>query len=177
MEGVPGTVRFSDLFASGREFEYAADLNIILDGMGKTEIKTRPTAASVEEFLNGVSDETRRADAFRVLEMFERVTGEKPVMWGPAIVGFGSVPVRYADGRELDWMMTGFSPRKQNMTLYVVNGSPKQAGLLGKLGPHSTGKCCLYIKRLADVDERVLEKIVEDAWALEVKGKRGCGAE
>lgn len=144
--------------------------------MAKNEIKTRPTRASVEEFLGGVADEGRRAEAFKVLEMFKRVTGEEAVMWGEAIVGFGSQPIRYADGRELDWPMAGFSPRKQNMTLYVMNGSPRQPGLLEKLGPHSTGKSCLYIRRLSDVDEKVLEKVIEDAWAYEVKrGGGGCG--
>ena len=146
--------------------------------MGKAEIKTRPTDASVAAFLDAIADNVRRADAFRVLELFRRVTGEEAVMWGTAIVGFGNQPVKYADGREMDWPMVGFSPRKQNMTLYVISGSPTQPDLLGKLGPHSTGKSCLYIKRLADVDEKVLEKIVKDAWAYEVKrGGGGCGQE
>jgi hypothetical protein len=150
------------------------NLNIILGIMGKAEVKTRPTAASVEEFLNSVPDETRRADAFRVLEMFKRLTGEEPVMWGPAIVGFGSQKLRYANGSELDWPLTGFSPRKQNMTLYVMNSSPKQPELLEKLGPHSTGKSCLYIKRLSDIDEKVLEKVVKDSYIYEKK-RGGCG--
>jgi len=145
--------------------------------MAKAEIKTRPTEVKVEEFLNSVADETRRADAYRVLEIFRRTTGEEPVMWGPAIVGFGSQAWSYADGSKMDWMITGFSPRKQNITLYVVNGSPKQLGLLEKLGPHSTGKSCLYIKKLADVDEKVLEKLVKDAYTQSKKGTGGCGAE
>lgn len=130
--------------------------------MPKHQPKTRETDASVEDFLNSVENETRRTDAFRVLEMFKRVTGEPARMWGPAIVGFGTYPVKYADGSTLDWLMTGFSPRKQNMTLYVMNSSTKQPELLAKLGPHTTSKACLYIKRLSDVDEKVLERIIKD---------------
>jgi hypothetical protein len=85
-------------------------------------------------------------------------------MWGPAIVGFGSCTIKYADGRELDWPMAAFSPRKQNMTLYVINPSPKQPELLAKLGKHSTSVSCLYIKRLADVDEKILERIIKDSF-------------
>ena len=133
--------------------------------MPKHEVRTRETDASVEDFLGSVADETRRADAFRVLEMFRRATGESGKMWGTAIVGFGTRPVRYADGSEMDWMMTGFSPRKQNMTLYVVNSSPKQPELLAKLGPYTTGKGCLYIKRLSDIDEKVLERLIKDSVA------------
>lgn len=132
--------------------------------MSKYEPKTRQTDASVEDFLNSVENEERRSDAFRVLEMFKRITGIEPKMWGPAIVGFGSHELTYSDGRKLDWMMTGFSPRKQNMTLYVVCGSPKQPVLLEKLGKHSTSVSCLYIKRLSDVDTKVLESVVKDAW-------------
>lgn len=130
--------------------------------MAKTKVKTRPTEASVEEFLNSVADERKRADAFRVLEMFERITGDKPVMWGPAIVGFGTYTVKYADGRELDWLRTGFSPRKANLTLYVICRSPNQPGLLARLGKHTSSVSCLYIKRLADIDEKVLEEIIAD---------------
>lgn len=132
--------------------------------MAKYEPKTRETDASVDDFLNSVENEERRADAFRVLEMFSRVTGEKPKMWGPAIIGFGKVMIKYADGRELDWPAVGFSPRKQNLTLYVMPGSEKQKSLLGKLGKHSASLSCLYIKRLPDVDEKVLEKVIADAY-------------
>ena len=96
--------------------------------------------------------------------MFTRITGEKPTMWGPAIVGFGSRELAYATGRELDWPIIAFSPRKQNMTLYVICNSPKQPALLAKLGKHSTSVSCLYIKKLADVDEQVLEAVVKDAY-------------
>lgn len=130
--------------------------------MSKHQPKTRPTDLSVEDFLNSVENQTRRADAFRVLEMFKAATGEPAVMWGPAIVGFGSSTVKYADGGTMDWLMTGFSPRKQNLTLYVICGSPKQPELLAKLGPHTASVSCLYIKRLADIDERVLERLIKD---------------
>ena len=132
--------------------------------MPKHELKTRETDASVEDFLDSVENETRRSDAFRVLEMFQRATGEPAKMWGEAIVGFGSRPIKYADGSEMDWPAAAFSPRKQNMTLYVIS-SPKQPELLAKLGTHSTSKACLYIKRLADVDEKVLERVIKDCYA------------
>lgn len=131
--------------------------------MAKTEIKTRPTEASVEAFLNSVADEQQRAESFRILEMFKQVTGEDAVMWGPAIVGFGSRPLKYASGRELDWMITGFSPRKGNHTLYLLGGSGKQEKLLAKLGKFKTGKSCLYIKRLSDVDESILKRLIAEA--------------
>jgi hypothetical protein len=130
--------------------------------MPKHEPKTRENDASVEDFLNSVENETRRTDAFRVLEMFKRATGLEPKMWGDAIVGFGKYPVKYADGSTLDWLMTGFSPRKQNMTLYVISRSPKQPELLAKLGTHTTSKACLYIKRLSDIDEKALERVIKD---------------
>jgi hypothetical protein len=132
--------------------------------MAKYELKTRETDASVEDFLNSVENPERREDAFRILEMYKRATKLKPKMWGPAIVGFGSRNIKYADGRELDWPIAAFSPRKQNMTLYVVCSSPKQPGLLAKLGKHSTSVSCLYIKRLAGIDEKVLEQIIKDAF-------------
>ncbi len=130
--------------------------------MAKAEIKTKETEASVEEFLNGVTDEQQRTDAFAVREMMGRITGEKPKMWGASIVGFGNmVYTSPATGREVDWLKVGFSPRKENLSLYVLNGSQQQEKLLEKLGKHKTGKSCLYIKRLSDVDEKVLEKLVK----------------
>ena len=131
--------------------------------MAGAELKTKQTDASVEEFLNSVENAERRADGFRVLEMFKRRTGEEPRMWGPSIIGFGSRKFKYPDGREIDWMAVAFSPRKTNLTLYVICDSPKQPELLAKLGKHSTSVSCLYIKRLSDVDETVLEKIIKDA--------------
>lgn len=131
--------------------------------MAGAELKTKQTDASVEDFLNSVENAERRTDGFRVLEMFRRITGEEPKMWGPSIIGFGSRKFKYPDGREIDWMAVAFSPRKTNLTLYVICDSPKQPELLAKLGKHSTSVSCLYIKRLSDVDEKVLEKIVKDA--------------
>ena len=135
--------------------------------MAKAEPKTRETDASVEDFLNSVENKERREDAFRLLEMYARLTGEKPKMWGPAIVGFGKTIIKYPDGRELDWPAAAFSPRKQNLTLYVITGTDKQKKLFEKLGKHSTSVSCLYIKRLSDVDLKVLEKVIADAYAHE----------
>jgi hypothetical protein len=128
--------------------------------MAKYELKTKENEASVEDFLNAVADEQQRADAFAVTEMMRKATKSEPKMWGPAIVGFGSRKYKYPDGREMDWMVIGFSPRKANLTLYILDGSADQEKLLAKLGKHSTGKSCLYIKRLADVDQRVLKELV-----------------
>ena len=132
--------------------------------MAKYEPKTRETDASVEDFLNSVENKQRREDGFRALEMFARLTGEKPKMWGGAIVGFGKTMIKYPDGRVLDWPAVVFSPRKQNLTLYVQTGTEKQKTLLEKLGKHSTSVSCLYIKRLSDVDVKVLEKVIADAY-------------
>jgi len=129
--------------------------------MAKAEIKTKVNDASVEKFLSAVPDEEQRADSRRVLEIMKRVTGEEPKMWGGSIVGFGEMTYTSpATGREVDWLEVGFSPRKANLSLYVLNGAPKQEALLNKLGKHKTGKGCLYIKRLSDVDESVLEALV-----------------
>jgi hypothetical protein len=131
--------------------------------MAKAELKTKLSDASVEEFLNSIENEERRTDGFKLLEIFKRVTGEEPKMWGPAIVGFGHDVLKYENGREFDWMITAFSPRKATLTLYVISDSPKQPELLEKLGKHTTSLACLYIKRLSDVDEKVLEKLIKDS--------------
>lgn len=141
--------------------------------MAKAELKTQETEASVEEFLNSIADETRRSDAFRVLEMYKRVTGEEPKMWGPSIVGFGHRVLKYESGREFDWMIAAFSPRKANLTLYVITDSTKQPELLAKLGKHTVSKACLYVKRLSDVDEKVLENIVKDSFRHDSRKKTG----
>lgn len=132
--------------------------------MARAELKTRETDDSVEDFIASVENDTLRQDSVTVLDLFKRVTGIEPKMWGPGIIGFGSRPLKYASGRELDWPIIAFSPRKQNLTLYVICGSPKQPALLERLGKHSTAVSCLYIKKLADVDLRVLEEIVRDAF-------------
>ena len=132
--------------------------------MAKVELKTRPTGASVDAFIANVENEVRRVDALKVLDMMKRASGLEPVMWGPAIIGFGNIALKYSDGRQLDWPIIGFSPRKQNLSLYVICNSPAQGALLQKLGKHTTSVSCLYIKKLADVDEAVLDAIVNDAF-------------
>jgi len=122
--------------------------------------KTQPTEASVREFLDGVENETRRADAKQVLELMREVTGEEPRMWGPSIVGFGAYRYRYESGREGDWFLAGFSPRKSNLVVYIMSGFPRHAELMERLGKHRTGKSCLYINRLEDVDLDVLRELV-----------------
>lgn len=122
--------------------------------------KTQPTEASVREFLDGVENETRRADAKQVLELMREVTGEEPRMWGPSIVGFGAYRYRYESGREGDWFLAGFSPRKSNLVVYIMSGFPRHAELMERLGKHRTGKSCLYINRLDDVDLDVLRELV-----------------
>ena len=128
--------------------------------MAKAELQTKLTGASVESFLNGVADEQQRADSFAVAELMRRLTKAEAQMWGPAIVGFGLRTVKYASGRELEWMLTGFSPRKGTLTLYIMNGFENYDELMTRLGKHKTGKVCLYIKRLSDIDMKVLEELV-----------------
>ncbi|MEQ1763067.1 MAG: DUF1801 domain-containing protein [Pyrinomonadaceae bacterium] len=128
--------------------------------MSKVELKTKATDASVDDFLNSVSDEQQREESTRLLKIFERVTGEAPKMWGPAIVGFGTRTLRYDSGREMDWMVTGFSPRKGNLTLYIMDGFDRYDEMLAALGKHKTGKSCLYVKRLSDIDQSVLEQLI-----------------
>ena len=125
------------------------------------ELKTKVNKASVEGFLNSVKDETARKDCFEILKMMKQVTKEEPKMWGSSIVGFGSYHYKGKSGREGDWMLTGFSPRKQNLTLYLMGGFEENAGdLLKKLGKHKTSVGCLYINKLEDVDKKVLKELV-----------------
>jgi hypothetical protein len=127
-------------------------------------IKTRPTTADVDEFLASVTDDRRRADAVAVMSLMQRVTGTQPTMWGPSMVGFGSQPYTNTTGTN-DWFVIGFSPRKQAITLYGVHdGYGPPDPLLDRLGPHTTGKGCLYIKRLSEIDETVLAQLVRNAW-------------
>jgi hypothetical protein len=127
------------------------------------ELKTKQTETSVEDFLNGITGETVRQDSEKISQMMEKATGEKPKMWGASIVGFGKQHLKYESGREIDYMEIGFSPRKQNLTLYLTNGSGLNEDLLTKLGKHKLGKGCLYFKRLSDVDETLLERLIEDS--------------
>ena len=125
------------------------------------ETKTKPTSESVKDFLNKISDEERRADCFQVAKIMEELTGEKPKMWGPSIVGFGSYHYKYDSGREGDWLMTGFSPRKKDLTLYLMMGFEQRGELMEKLGKHSHAKSCLYIKRLSDIHIPTLKKLIK----------------
>ena len=125
------------------------------------ELKTKRNKGDVEAFLNSVPDEKKRQDSFMVMELMKQVTGKEPEMWGDSIVGFGSYHYKYASGREGDWFITGFSPRKQNLTLYIMSGFDEYDQLLNKLGKHSTGKSCLYIKKIEDVDVSVLKELVK----------------
>jgi hypothetical protein len=124
------------------------------------ELKTKPTKESVSAFIDKIADKTRREDCQAVIEMMKDVTKEQPEMWGASIVGFGRF--RYnAGGREAEWPITGFSPRKGDLTLYIMQGFESSPDLMKRLGKHKTGKSCLYIKKLADVDLKVLRELVE----------------
>lgn len=128
------------------------------------ELKTKPNKKSVADYIKHV-DEKRRDDAQTLLSLFKEVTKEKPVMWGSSIVGFGTYHYKYASGREGDFMRTGFSVRAQNLTIYIMPGYtfPKYKALLKKLGPHSLGKSCLYIKRLSDIHLPTLKKLIRES--------------
>lgn len=127
------------------------------------ELKTKVNDASVTKFLNTIEDKDAKKDSFEILKMMEQITKEKPKMWGASIVGFGSYHYKGASGREGDWMLTGFSPRKQNLTIYIIAGFDKHTALLKKLGKHTTGKGCLYIRRLGDVDQKLLKELITDS--------------
>ncbi|HUG33501.1 MAG TPA: DUF1801 domain-containing protein [Anaerolineales bacterium] len=128
-----------------------------------TELKTKVNNASVTKFLNSVDDEQTRKDCFEILKMMKQVTRAEPKMWGSSIVGFGSYHYKGKSGREGDWMLTGFSPRKQNLTLYLMGGFDLQKDLLKKLGKFKTSVGCLYIKKLDDVDKKVLKQLVTES--------------
>lgn len=126
------------------------------------ELKTQKTTASVAEFLGAIPDDVRQSDAKAVCKLLTRITGAKPAMWGKAIIGFGRRTLVYPNGRTLDWMAVGFSPRKANTVLYIHDG-PHRTQILARLGKHKTGKGCLYIKTLDDVELGVLEELVRDS--------------
>ena len=127
--------------------------------------KTKPTESSVAAFVDAITDQTRRADARARGKLMQAATGEKPKMWGPSIIGFGSYHYKYDSGREGDMPLVGLSPRKAATVLYGVTGFSDSEALLAKLGKHTTGKGCLYIKKLADVDQEVLEALVVESVA------------
>ena len=129
------------------------------------EIKTRETTASVEDFINSVPDEQKRKDSFAILEMMKKASGEEPKMWGSSLIGFGNKRYKSpATGREVDWLLIGFSPRKANLSLYLTMNIKEHADVLKKLGKHKTGVGCLYINKLEDIDLKVLKGMIEAAF-------------
>ncbi|MCU1263942.1 MAG: hypothetical protein JWM21_260 [Acidobacteria bacterium] len=132
------------------------------------EAKTKLTGESVKEFIGKLSDEDRRKDCQVVVKLMSEATGAKPEMWGPSIVGFGRRLLKYAEGREAEWMMIGFSPRKTDLTLYIMQGTDAFPDLLKRLGKHKARKSCLYIKKLADVDLDVLRELLKQSVAKSV---------
>lgn len=127
------------------------------------ENKTKATKTSVTEFINSIEDQQKRADTKKVAAMMRKATGKRARMWGSSIVGYGTYHYKYASGREGDFMIAGFSPRKQALTVYILAGFKRFDTLMGKLGKYKTGKSCLYIKRLSDIDEKVLEKLIGES--------------
>ena len=129
--------------------------------MAKAQNKTQKTDDSVEKFLNTIKEETKRNDCFEIVKLMQKISGDEPNMWGSAIIGFGNVHLKYESGRELDWFKFGFSPRKQNIVLYGVANPEKQKEELKKLGKHKTGKGCLYINSMKDIDITVFQQLIK----------------
>ncbi|WP_201300987.1 DUF1801 domain-containing protein [Sunxiuqinia indica] len=129
------------------------------------ELKTTPNDRSVENFLNEIEPGQKRKDGFRLLEIMKKLTNSQPQMWGESIIGFGTYHYKYASGREGDWFVTGFSPRKQNLSIYLMSceNDKRLADLYKKLGKHKTGKACLYVKKLEDIDESVLTEMIKES--------------
>ena len=130
-----------------------------------SELKTRQNDGDVDAYLDSVENPRRRDDALRVLTLMREITGEVPRMWGSSIVGFGSYHYTYASGREGDWPVVGFAPRKQNLVLYIMPAFAGYEALLARLGKHRTGKSCLYVNKLDDIDPDVLEELVRESVA------------
>lgn len=128
-----------------------------------TELKTKPNDQSVDEFLRKVENPKRRSDSFEILKLMREVTQEEPIMWGDSIVGFGSYHYKYASGREGNWFQIGFSPRKQSLTIYVVPELDRFEEILNRLGKFKTGKSCLYINKLQDINISTLKELMEEA--------------
>ena len=127
------------------------------------ELKTQKNDSSVKDFLNTVENEKRKQDSFVILDLMKKITQSQPSMWGPSIIGFGSYHYKYASGREGDWFLTGFSPRKQSLSIYIMSGFKKYEEILGRLGKYKTGKSCLYINKLEDIDMDVLEHLITES--------------
>ena len=135
------------------------------------EIKTKPTSASVEDFINTIKDEQKRKDSFLLLEMMKKATGEQPKMWGSSLIGFGYVRLKSpATGREVDWFRIGFSPCKANLSLYITGAVKRHAAALEKLGKYKSGGC-IYINKLADVDLKVLKGMIAALLKMDYFGK------
>ncbi len=133
--------------------------------MAKAKNKTVENEGSVDNFLNSVKDETKKADCLRIKSIMEEISGEPAKMWGTSIVGFGNYHYKYESGREGDFMKVGFSPRAQNVTLYIMPGFGRYEDLMSKLGKHKIGKSCLYVKKLADVDEDILKELITESYS------------
>jgi hypothetical protein len=127
------------------------------------KLKTQPTQESVLDFLAKLSDDRRWDDCLTILELMRNATGAEPVMWGSSIIGFGRYRYRYESGREGEWPLVGFSPRKNDLTLYIMPGFERYENLMTRLGKYKTGKSCLYLKRLEDVDRSVLQELIEES--------------
>lgn len=134
--------------------------------MAKSGNKTQPTDVSPERFVEAIEHPVRRQDGLTLLSLFNRVTGLKPVMWGPSIIGYGRYHYKYDSGREGDFLLTGFSPRKAALSLYIMSGFQNKSDVLERLGKHRIGRGCLYINKLADVDMKVLEQMIRDDLAF-----------
>lgn len=170
--------KLGECACSGKAFDlpilYGLDPRTTALEVMMAENKTKQNDQSVEEFLNRVPDEKKRQDSFALLALMKEVTGMEPKMWGDAIVGFGSYHYKYASGREGDAPLAGFSPRKQNLTVYMEAGFDQKYGdLLSKLGKHTTSQSCLYIKKLADVDSDVLGELVRKSFQQAVEKSGG----
>lgn len=129
-----------------------------------TELKTKKTKKSVSAFINSIEDEQVRHDCKKILKIMKDITGKQPAMWGDSIIGFDSYHYKYASGREGDWFKIGFSPRKQAITIYIMPGYQDYSAILKKLGPHKTGKCCVYIKRLEDIHLPTLKQLLRQGY-------------
>jgi hypothetical protein len=132
--------------------------------MGKYELKTKVNDTSVVNFLNKIDDEHKRNESFQLLDIFAKLSGHEPKMWGNSIIGFGSYHYKYASGQEGEWMKLGFSPRKQKFSIYIMSGFDKLEKNLEKLGKYKTGKACLYVNKLADIDLKKLERLITESF-------------
>ena len=139
-----------------------------------SDLKTKPSGESVTKFVNAVEDEQLRADCKLLVKMMKEATRKQPKMWGDSIVGFGSYHYKNRSGREGDWFLVGCSPRKRDLTIYIMDGFDNHAAQMKKLGKYRTGKSCLYVKKLADVDLRVLQQIIEKSARTMKKGPKVC---